>query len=322
MMSKLNYLNRIFSAYILKKNSQLTFWHGEPEINPNANYNEIGEFYQKFSYKADYPGPFDKNGVIVLNYHGEVGEQKYHIAIAQYGLACYNRWKETGDAKWFDRFMNQVKWHMDNIKQNEYGIWLWYANFDWDYHGKLNAPWASGLAQGAGLSLLARAYKETKNKNYLYLCKKIFKSIITPIKKGGVMNTVLNEIWIEETLIPANHVLNGFIWSVMGVWDYYLITKDKSVREFFEKFIRTIKKNLFKFDTGYWSLYELSTIKMKMLASYFYHSLHIVQLKILYNITGEKEFLKYEAKWERYKNNPIYRKYAFIHKAIFKVVYF
>ncbi len=321
-MGKIGYLKRIIAAYVLKKNSQLTFWHGVPEINENANYDKLGEFYQKFSYKADYPGPFDENGVIILDYHGNVGKQKYHIAIAQYGLACYNRWKETGDKIWFEKFMNQVKWHEENIKQNEKGIWLWYADFDWDYHGTLKAPWASGLAQGAGMSLISRAYKETGNKKYLQLCERVFKSMITSIEDGGVMNKISDGVWIEETLSPACHILNGFMWALMGVWDYYLITRDETVKLWFNKFIETLDKNLNKFDTGFWSLYELSDTKMKMLASYFYHSLHIVQLKILYNISNNRNFLRYAKKWEKYRNNLLYRKMAFIYKSIFKLVYF
>jgi len=322
MINKFSYLSRIFNAYVLKKNSQLTFWHGEPEVNPDADYNRLGKFYQKFSYKADYPGPFDENGVIILNYHGEVGEQKYNIAIAQYGLACYNRWKETGDAKWFDRFMNQVKWHMDNIKQNEYDIWLWYADFDWDYHGKLKAPWASGLAQGAGLSLLTRAYKETMDRKYLDMCGNVFKSMVTPLEYGGVMAMNRKGYWIEETLTPSYHILNGFIWAVMGVWDYYLITRDSIIKRWFYRFSDTIANNLYRYDTGYWSLYELSDTNMKMLTSYFYHSLHIVQLNILYNITGNKLFKKYADRWEYFKNKWIYRKFAYLHKAVFKIFYF
>lgn len=321
-MSKISYISRIISAYVLKKNSQLTFWHGTPEINKRATYDKLGEYYQKFSYKADYPGPFDENGVIILNYHGEVGKQKYHIAIAQYGLACYNRWKETGKKEWYDRFMNQVKWHVDNIKQNEYGIWLWYADFDWDYHGKLKSPWASGLAQGAGLSLLTRAYDETGDRRYLALCKKVFQSIVTPIDKGGVMNEIPEGEWIEETLVPAYHILNGFMWVILGVWDYYLLTGDENVKSWFERFIKTVENSLDKFDTGFWSIYEISDTKMKMLASYFYHSLHIVQLKILFNITGNKKLLQYAEKWERYRENPVNKNFALLYKSIFKLFYF
>ena len=36
IMKKIQYFNRVISAYILRKDSQLTFWHKEPRINENA----------------------------------------------------------------------------------------------------------------------------------------------------------------------------------------------------------------------------------------------------------------------------------------------
>ncbi len=321
-MRKLFYFSRIFNAYILKKKSQLTFWHGKVGFNNNANYEELDEFYQLFDYKANYPGPFNKDGVILLDYHGLVGVQKYHIAISQYGLACYNQYKRTGKKEWYEKFMAQVKWHENNLLKNDRGIYLWYANFDWDYHGIQKKPWASGLAQGNGLSLLTRAYIETRDEKYLDLCEKVFKSIITEIKDGGVMLVEDENYWIEEMLNPPKHILNGFMWALMGVYDYYLLTKDNNVKYWFDKFINTLETNLHTFDTGYWSLYEHAGTKIPMLASYFYHSLHIVQLKILYKMTNRRIFEEYANKWEKYMNNRLYKTKAFIIKSIFKLKYF
>ena len=44
--------------------------------------------------------------------------------------------------------------------------------FDFEYRDKLASPWYSGLAQGLGLSLLSRAYIETRNDKYLNAAKK------------------------------------------------------------------------------------------------------------------------------------------------------
>ena len=321
-MKKFAYLSRIFSAYVLKKNSQLTFWHGEPEINHNIKYDKLGEFYQVFSYKADYPGPFDDNGVIILDYHGNIGKQKYHIAISQYGIACYNRFKRTNDREWFKKFMNQVQWHKDNIERNSNGIYLYYADFEWDYHGRMKKHWASGLAQGNALSLLSRAFDETGDNIYLELCDKIFTSIITDIDNGGVLLGENGDFWIEETLTPPMHILNGFMWSIMGVYDYWLISKNPQVKKWFNVFIKTIINNLSKFDNGYWSLYEQSNTKIPMITSVFYHKLHIIQLKILYNMTNEKIFNEYANKWTCYLNSRYCRLKSQIIKSIFKLIYF
>ncbi len=375
----------------------------------NSELGTVGgwEFWQTFDYKAEYPGPFDENGVIILDYRGVVGRQKYHIAISQYGLACYNRWKRTNDKVWYDRFMAQVKWHEDNLKANEKGIYLWYANFDWEYHGIHKAPWPSGLAQGNGLSLLVRAYAETKEQKYFDMCEKVFKSMITEVKDGGVMvketkscrvtelqsyrvkelqenteegkglrvkeenderskikgnlatlkpcnsetvkpcnsetreeelqnekvkglqrNKVTEviggwEYWIEEAIVePPTHILNGFMWAVMGIYDYYLLTRREDVKMWFDRFIKTIADNLHTFDTGYWSLYEHSHTKIPMVASTFYHGLHLVQLEILYNITKNEKFEKYLIKWKKYQKNIFKKAWAVAVKVVFKAGYF
>jgi len=70
--SKIAYWQRVFSAYLGKRNSHLTFWHGTPRVNENAPLKELGEYYMPFSYKADYPGPFDDHGIPLLDYHGKV----------------------------------------------------------------------------------------------------------------------------------------------------------------------------------------------------------------------------------------------------------
>ena len=93
--SKLSYYQRIFSAYLTKKKSHLDFWHDTPEVNESKNHSAIGAYYMHFEKKAYYPGPFDENGIPILNYHGKIGKQYNPIAVAQYGLGNYNLYLET-----------------------------------------------------------------------------------------------------------------------------------------------------------------------------------------------------------------------------------
>ena len=197
-------------------------------------------------------------------------------------------------------------------------------HFDWEYRNKLKAPWYSALAQGNGISLLVRIYLETKEEKYLGTAQEAFESFLKIIDEGGVAYIDKNGYyWLEETIVePPTHILNGFIWTLWGIYDYWLLTGDSSAKELFDKCLQTLKNNLGIFDVGFWSLYEQSRTKMKMLASPFYHSLHIVQLKILYKMTNEPIFLEYANKWEKCKNNWLYRNFALIYKAIFKIFYY
>ena len=52
------------------------------------------------------------------------------------------------------------------LKRNGKGCKVWMHNFDFEYRDTLKSPWYSGLAQGQGLSVLIRAYQETRNIKY------------------------------------------------------------------------------------------------------------------------------------------------------------
>ena len=90
----------------------------------------------------------------------------------------------------------------------------------------------------------------------------------------------------------------------------------------FDEAVRTLSQNLVAFDTGFWSLYEQSGTRMKMLASPFYHSLHIVQLRVMYHLTDEPIFAQYAGRWEAYRHSSVKRDLALAYKALFKLLYY
>ena len=108
-------------------------------------------------------------------------------------------------------------------------------SFDFEYRDLLKSPWYSGLAQGQGLSVLVRAYKETKDISYLDVIERVILSFDKNISEGGV-NYIdeKNDPWIEEYLVsPPTHILNGFIWGLWGIRDYYIFLKVQSIKNFF-----------------------------------------------------------------------------------------
>jgi len=318
------YYRRIFSAYLTKKNSHLTFWHGTPEVNENAPIYEIGEYYMPFLYKAKYKGPFDNQRVPLLDYKGKIGKQYNPIAIAQYALGHYNIFKRKGDVEHLNIFLNQANWLVEHLEKNRKGLYVWNHYFDWEYRTVLKAPWYSALSQGQGISVLVRAFLETQQEKYENAAKNAFKSFENEISEGGVRYTdEKGYIWFEEAITnPPTHILNGFIWSLWGVYDYFLFTKEKIAEELFNKSIETLEKNLRFYDINFWSLYDLSQTKLRMIASPFYHNLHIVQLKILYKLTRRDIFKHYADKWNKYREKRLNRNLALIYKILFKLLYY
>ena len=167
MLKRFSYWHRIAKAYLLPTTSQLSFWHGTPEINTIPDLDNPKPYYMKFHYKANYNGHFDEQGIPMLDYHGNIGLQYNPIAIAQWGLGNYNLWCETKATNYFDNFIKCADWLVENLEENANGLKVWMHYFDFEYRNTLFSPWYSGLAQGLGLSLLLRAFKESNDKKYI-----------------------------------------------------------------------------------------------------------------------------------------------------------
>jgi heparosan-N-sulfate-glucuronate 5-epimerase len=321
---RFNYFQRTSEAYILRRKSQLTFWHDSPEPNPNSRVDVLGEYYMPFLVKADYCVHMDENGIPLLNYRGRTGLQYNPIAIAQYGLGNYNAWARGGDTHRLDKFLLVADWLVTNLGTNEHGLRVWEHLFDWEYRTVLRAPWYSGLAQGQGLSVLLRAHKTTRNPQYLYAAQSVFQTFTVPVEHGGVL--YVDDAgckWFEEYIVHPDqptHILNGFMWASWGVWDYWLSTQDPSAFRLFRDAVETMKHSLESYDCGFWSLYEHSGTRLPMVASNFYHRLHIAQLRVMFKLTSEPMFQEYADRWERYTTSSWNRGRALAQKALFKVV--
>jgi len=324
MLKRLKYLRRMISAYLLPGRSQLTFWHERPEVSPHTPTGELGEYYMTFQSKADYPGPFDTQGIPQLDYRGSLGLQYNPIAIAQFGLGNYNLFRRAPDPERRRRFLLAADWLETHLEKNPAGLAVWNHHFDWDYRTPLKAPWYSGLAQGQGISLLVRAHRETGQTRYLHAARQAFEAFTRLVEEGGVVYRDENgRMWIEEYIVsPPTHILNGFFWASWGLFDFHLATGDPAARNLWEESAATLSDVLQTYDTGFWSLYEHSGTRMRMFASLFYHSLHIVQLRVMALLTGDKVFAATADRWEEYRKSFLKRTRARLHKAIFKLCYY
>ncbi len=278
----------------------------------------------KFHYKANYCDYLDDNGIPMLNYHGNIGIQYNPIAICQFGLGNFNLFVRDNDKERFNSFICVADWLVKNLETNEFGVPVWNHNFNFEYRDTLKSPWYSGLAQGLGISVLIRAYSETGNKKYLESYEKAWISMDKQVFEGGVIYIDQNDYyWIEEYIVdPPTHILNGFIWSLWGVYDSWKIIGDDRGKYLFKKCIKTLENNLKLYDNGYWSLYEQSNTLLPMLASPFYHKLHIVQLDVMHDITSLSIFKKYCDTWKKFEKTKKNKYKALLGKSLFKIFYY
>ena len=89
-----------------------------------------------------------------------------------------------------------------------------------------------------------------------------------------------------------------------------------------ERGVATLERNLPRFDAGYWSMYDVAPVGMKNMASPFYHHLHIVQLDVMFRLTGKEVFREFRDRWAGYRDNRWSRRRAFVRKALFKMCYY
>jgi hypothetical protein len=321
---RLRYWRRVLSAYVGGGQSHLTFWHGTVELNEQADPRTLGQYWQFFPEKADYPGQHDADGIPMLDYHGHVGLQHNPIAIAQWGLGNHDLWLRTREPERRARFLRAGEWLLANLEPDAAGQHVWPHRFRWEYQTLLPYGWYSALAQGQGLSLLLRAHRETSDPRYLEAAEHVLDTFFHEMEEGGVVHTDrTGDLWLEEVIVtPPTHILNGMMWASWGLYDHWLHTGSERARARWQDSVRTLLRRLGDFDLGYWSKYDIAGARLENPASAFYHALHVVQLRVMARLSGDAAFERWADRWDGYQKSGWRRRLAWGHKATFKLLYY
>ena len=124
-----------------------------------------------------------------------------------------------------------------------------------------------------------------------------------------------------NTIFIKLSVLNGWIFSIFGLYDYFIVSGDKKIEKIMNQSIETIARSLKKYDRGFWTNYD----RVGTIASPAYHDLHIMQLLVLYEMFGKQEFEIYAAKWMTYQKSKLKKTIAMLIKLkqkVFKNMYY
>ena len=117
-------------------------------------------------------------------------------------------------------------------------------------------PWTSGLSQGTGLQVLARAGQRFKEPAYTTAAKEAL-GIFQHAPPSGVRVPTKAGAWYAQyTYAPSDRIINGFIQSVVGLYDYTSITNDPLGLKLFEAGDAEARLATRRYDTGSWSLYD------------------------------------------------------------------
>ncbi len=117
-------------------------------------------------------------------------------------------------------------------------------------------PWTSGLSQGTGLQMLARAYSRFKETAFLSAAQQALGIFQTPPPQGVRVATPAGALYAQYSFAPSDRILNGFIQSLVGLYDYTAITQDPLGLALFEAGDAEARALVPHYDTGAWSLYD------------------------------------------------------------------
>jgi heparosan-N-sulfate-glucuronate 5-epimerase len=245
------------------------------------------------------------------------GPGSLHVGITQYGLGCYERWLAGQGSDWLQSALAAGR-HLITIQEPD-GAWMHSEPFPHTF--PLPAPWASGITQGQGASLLVRLHGQTGEPELASAAKLALAPLFTPQADGGVRGELGGLAWPEEyPTTPQSHVLNGAIFALWGMRDVALGLDDEHVRGEFEQGIDSLAANLHRYDTGNWSLYSLFPHPIHNRASSFYHDLVVNQLTAMQQLAPRPEFESTRRRWADYAGSRYARTKAFVWKAAFRVL--
>jgi heparosan-N-sulfate-glucuronate 5-epimerase len=268
----------------------------------------LGMYYQDISPSIVHI----KNGIFAsldedgIPYVVAGKSRKYYIILTiQYGLSCYDLLQKEIEIKENTlRLQNCLNW-IDDQKEEFKDSYVWRSDYNEQY--SISKGWISGMYQGQAISLYLRAYQLFNIKRYLNTAEKTFSSFSIDYEDGGFKRIDDKGcIWFEEypTEKPS-FVLNGFIYAMFGILDFYRVTKRTDAKLLWESCVHTLIVNLPKYDVWYWSVYD--QLKQELVSYYYQKNVHLPLMKIMFELTDNQLFEEYAVKWERNLNNPIHR---------------
>lgn len=282
-----------------------SIWHVNQDMGKCFEVDSIKGYYNNLTEKVTKMPELLENDALPM-LETDKGDIKMPVAIFQYGLGAYDLYLQTKDEKYYKKFEQTVKWALKH--QDEMGRW---NTFFYVYP---NNPYGA-MSQGEGTSLLLRAFVETNNDLYLSAAQKAIDYMLLPIEKGGTTKYDDKDVMFAEyTHLPI--VMNGWIFAWWGLYDYVLATDDDGYyKDLLDRSCLTLAKYLSDFKTSYWSKYDLAG----MMASPFYHNLHIAQMQVMYKLTGYIIFNEYALRWEKQQKSILCKSTAFVKKAMQKL---
>jgi D-glucuronyl C5-epimerase-like protein len=133
-------------------------------------------------------------------------------------------------------------------------------------------PWVSSLAQGTGLQAMARSATRLQRQGEVFpIALRGLGIFQAPPPAGVRVEAAGGAHYLQYSGLPKLFVLNGFIQSLVGLYDFAALTGDATAHSLFDAGDLAARAEVPTFDTGAWSLYSRGSIKRE--SDLGYHTL-------------------------------------------------
>jgi len=267
-----------------------SYYHQPQRLGQAFRPGELAGYFNDLTAKTHWAGHTDDEGIPV-NILADGRRVYFATTVVQKALGHWDKWLLTRDDTDREEFLRLCRWLLD--KQDNNGGWS-----IWSELGLSLASPYSAMTQGEGVSAFVRAWALTGDELFLQGARRALDLMIKPIEDGGPSLHENGFLFLEESPSrPRSSILNGWIFSLFGLYDYWLALKDQEAYELFRRSLATLKKHLHQYDAGYWSYYDTQG----HLASPFYHDLHIHQLSALALVDQDPLWVEYRDRWALYQ---------------------
>lgn len=238
----------------------------------------------------------DKNGVVMFKNRTDQTLHYHPTVLAQWALKYLTSYRQTKDPRDLELAEKQAAKLIEIAEIDADGV-MWFAfDFDFPLHGRKDAkdqmiaPWYSGMTQGQALSTFSRLYEVTGKAEYLDAARRVAASFdLEPAGVGEPWTVRVDEdgyYWVSEYPSPGGdtQALNGFIFGLFGLYDYWAVTGDARASELLRAGVLTVKDHYALYrQPGGLSLYCLA----HRVTAERYHRVHVQQFAQLSRITGD-----------------------------------
>jgi peptidoglycan/xylan/chitin deacetylase (PgdA/CDA1 family) len=247
--------------------------------------------------------------------------QQLHVATIQWGLGAYERFVSGEGEEWLNAAVEAGE-HLLSLQHRggpHDGGWRHFFAMPHTY--RIDPPWLSAIAQGEAASLFVRLHLQTGEERFAEAARRALKPMSVSVTDGGVLAELDSEPFVEEyPTTPRSLVLNGAIFALWGYRDVGAGLRDGEALKRFEALTTALSTNLHRWDTGYWSRYDLYPHPVPNVASPAYHLLHIRQLEVLDRLSSRPAIREATSHFETYRASAACRRKATAEKVAFRLV--